>query len=116
MFPLYVTVTIVAAAATGYAVLMDARRPDWLLSNMARLGIPQSQLAALGGIKALGALGLLVGVAVPVIGAAAAIGLVLFFVGAIARVLDRRYYAHLPYPITYLLLAAASLLLRVAAW
>ena len=42
-----------------------------------------------------------------------AIGLVLFFVGAIAVVIRARWYSHLRWPVTYLLLAVASLALRL---
>jgi DoxX-like protein len=65
-------------------------------------------------LKAAGALGLLVGIRVPLIGTAAAVVLVLFFVGAIAVVISVRWYSHLPWPATYLLLAIGSLALRLA--
>ncbi|PYK10075.1 MAG: hypothetical protein DME65_10740, partial [Verrucomicrobia bacterium] len=57
---------------------------------------------------------LVIGIAVPLIGVAAAIGLMLFFVGAIAVVMRARWYSHLPWPTTYLLLAIGSLALRLA--
>ena len=51
--------------------------------NMARTGVPESWMTMLGILKAAGALGLLAGFVVPPIGIAAAVGLILFFVGAI---------------------------------
>ena len=45
---------------------------------MARADVPDSWMTTLGILKTAGAIGLLVGIRVPVIGIAAAIGLVLF--------------------------------------
>jgi len=56
----------------------------------------------------------MVGIWVPLIGIAAALGLGLFFIGAIVVVMRARWYSHLPWPATYLLLAAGSLALRIA--
>lgn len=114
MFATYVVVTVAAAAANGYAASVDLRRVDWVMANMARNGVPPSWAFPLGAAKALGAAGLVVGVAVPLIGVAAAVGLVLFFLGAVLTVLRAGWYAHLPEPATFLLLAAASLALRLA--
>jgi hypothetical protein len=83
MFTAYVVVTLLAAAATAFAATADFLRPQWVLANMTRAGVPQSRLFSLGALKAAGALGLLVGLGVPLLGVAAAVGLVLFFVGAI---------------------------------
>jgi hypothetical protein len=74
MFVAYVVVTIVTAAANIYAATADFTRPAWLLHNMSKLGVPESRLPTLGMLKAAGAVGLLIGLAVPSIGAAAAIG------------------------------------------
>src|SRR5207248_2405246 len=115
MFIIYIIATIVTAAANTYAAIVDFRRPQWILDNIAKWGGSHSWLFTLGALKAAGALGLLVGIGVPLIGVAAAIGLVLFFVGAIAVVIRARWYSHLPWPSTYLLLAVGSLVLRLAA-
>ena len=113
MFTAYVIGSIFTAAANSYAAIVDFRRPDWVVDNITRWGGSQSWLIPLGTLKAAGALGLLVGIGVPPIGVAAAIGLVLFFVGAIAVVIRARWYSHLPWPSTYLLLAVGSLALRL---
>ncbi len=62
MFAAYIIVTVVAAAANIYAATNDFTRPEWLLANMAKLGVPESSLTTLGVLKAAGALGLLVGI------------------------------------------------------
>jgi hypothetical protein len=114
MFTIYITVTIFTAIANAYAAIVDFRRPQWVLDTITSWGGSYSWLFPLGALKAAGALGLLVGIVVPLIGIAAAIGLVLFFVGAIAVVMRARWYSHLAWPSTYLLLSIGSLALRLA--
>lgn len=109
----YLIITIVAAIANLYAASADFTRPEWILSNMSRLGIPARWLPSLGWLKGLGAIGLLAGIAVPTIGVAAAAGLVLFFAGATIMAMRARWYAHLPYPLVWMLVAVASLALRM---
>jgi len=83
MFTAYIIVTAVAAGANIYAAANDFIRPKWLLGNMSKLGVPGSSLPIMGVLKAAGALGLLIGIGVPLIGIAAAGGLTLFFIGAV---------------------------------
>jgi hypothetical protein len=92
MFIAYIIVTLLTVGANIYAAAVDFRRPQWILDNISRWGGWHSWLSKLGALKAGGALGLLVGIAVPVIGVAAAVGLVLFFVGAIAVVIRARCF------------------------
>jgi DoxX-like family len=67
----------------------------------------------LGALEFAGAVGLLAGIAVPLLGAAAAIGLILYFVCAIFAHLRIGWYATLPFPAMLLSLAVAALVLRV---
>ncbi len=110
MFAAYIIVTVVAAAANIYAATNDFTRPEWLLANMAKLGVPESSLTTLGVLKAAGALGLLVGISMPLI--AAAVGLTLFFVGAVITHVRARDYSF-GVPVMFLLVALAVLVLRV---
>ena len=111
----YVLVTIVAIAATTFVAIADLVRAEFVLANSARVGVPESWLTTLGLLKAAGAAGLLLGLlGVPLVGPAAAIGLILFFVGAIVTHLRAHNYA-LHFPTGYLLLAASSLLLNLTA-
>jgi hypothetical protein len=115
MFTAYVIVTILAAAANTYAATNDFMRAEMVLASMNRLGVPESQLFLLGALKAAGAAGLLVGIGVPAIGLAAAVGLVLFFVGAIVTAVRAHWYTHVPQPAAFLMLAAGSLVLGLAS-
>jgi DoxX-like family len=111
----YLTVTIMAAAANFYAAYNDFRRFEMILANMKRLGVSERWLTTLGVLKLLGAIGLLVGIGMPSVGVAAAIGLTLFFIAAILFTLRSGWYAHLIYPAIWLMLAVGSLGLRLAA-
>ena len=113
MLTAYIVVSLFTASANTYAAIVDFRRPQWVVDNITKWGGSHSWLFPLGALKGAGALGLLVGIGVPLIGIAAAVGLVLFFVGAITVVIRARWYSHLRWPVTYLLLAVASLVLRL---
>jgi len=111
----YVIVTLVAAALSGYAAYVDFVRVEWVLANMTRYGIPHSWLYSLGALKAAGAVGLLIGIGVPLIGVLASLGLVVYFIGAIFTVVRAHLYSHLMYPTPFLLFAMASLVLRITS-
>lgn len=113
MFTAYLIVTLLAAAANIFSAALDFIRFKPILINMARVGVPASWLTMLGILKAAGAIGLLIGIGVPLIGTAAAIGLVLFFVGAIATHLRARDYSF-GLAVVFLLLAVVALVLRLA--
>jgi hypothetical protein len=115
MFTAYLIVTVLAAAMNAYAAYVDFTGAEWVLDNMAKYGVPRSWLFLFGVLKGAGALGLLVGIGVPVIGAAAAIGLVAYFIGAIVTVVRARWYSHIGYPVAFLLPPAASLLLLLVS-
>jgi hypothetical protein len=117
MFTVYVVVAALTATANIWISVYDFLRADWVLANMSSLGIPQSWLLPLGALKTIGAVGLLAGIGVPLIGVAAATGLTLFFVGVMIS--HARAHATAPtyaYPAMFLLLALASLGLRFATW
>src|SRR6202171_4436680 len=112
MFTAYIVVTVLAAAANAFSAGCDFVRYKQVSIAMAKAGVPDSWMTTLGILKAAGAVGLLVGIGVPLIGTAAAIGLVLFFVGAIITHLRGHDYSLGP-AIMFLLLAVAALALRL---
>jgi hypothetical protein len=114
MFSAYVVVTVLAAAANIFSATCDFVRYKQVAIAMAKAGVPDSWMTTLGMLKAAGALGLLVGMGVPMIGTAAAVGLILFFVGAIITHLRARDYSF-GLAIVFLLLAVAALVLRLDA-
>jgi hypothetical protein len=112
MFAAYIVITVLAAAANAFSATLDFIRFKQILTNMARVGVSESWITVLGILKGAAALGLLVGIVVPLIGIAAAGGLVLFFVGAIVTHLRAGEYSF-GLAIVFLLLAVASLVLRM---
>lgn len=113
MFTFYLVVAVCVAGMNLYAATNDFKRPEWMLAMMARMKVPEHWLLTLGILKFAGAVGILVGIRVPLIGVASAAGLVLYFIGAIATAFRARYYAHLPYPTVWLILAGGALALRL---
>jgi type III secretory pathway component EscS len=114
MFTAYLIVTVLAAAANIFSATLDFIRYKQILLNMSKVGVPESWINMLGILKAAGALGLLVGIGVPLIGIAAAVGLVVFFVGAIFTHLRARDFSF-GLAVVFLLLAVAALVLRLTA-
>jgi hypothetical protein len=115
MLTAYVVVTVAVIVANAGAAIADFARAKVVLANSAEIGVPQSWLPSLATLKAAGAVGLLLGLlGVRFIGIAAAIGLVLFFVGAVAAHVRARVYHNITFPGGYLVLAIASLVLSVA--
>jgi hypothetical protein len=106
-------VTVAAIAANGGIAVADLARAPFVRANSEAVRVPASWLTPLGLCKGAGALGLALGLAgVPRVGQAAAGGLVLFFVGAVGthlRVGDR----NLAFPVGFLLLAVAALVVAV---
>ena len=112
MFIAYVVVTLLAAAANIFSATLDFIRYKQVLINMANAGVSESWITPLGILKAAGAIGLLVGIGMPLIGTAAAIGLILFFAGAIIIHLRARDYSF-GLAVVFLLLAVAALVLKL---
>jgi hypothetical protein len=83
MFTTYAVVTALCATALTFSATLDFIRYDEVLTKMEQAGVPFSWLNLIGAAKAAGALGVVIGIAVPWIGTAAATGVVLFFVCAI---------------------------------
>jgi hypothetical protein len=112
MHTVYWVVSVATVMATLAVSAADFARLKWVLANMTEVGVPLSWLPALATLKAAGAGGLLIGLlGVPVIGMAAAVGLVLFFLGAVVAHVRARVFYNIAFPVTYLLLAIASLVL-----
>ena len=109
-----VVVTIVAALWVGFSAFSLLRRAAWVVEPLTEYGVPRSWWPRLGVAKAAGAAGLLVGLAVPVVGVLAAVGLVLYFTGAVITVLRARAYGHVVFPTLYLAPVVAALALGLA--
>jgi hypothetical protein len=114
----YLAVTGVAVAANAFSGIAALLHFKPILPGMARAGVPESWLTfPIGTLKAAGAIGLLLSlIGVPLIGTAAAIGLVLFFVCALyTHVRANDYSPQFGLAIGFLLLAVASLVLGLTS-
>lgn len=111
----YTIVTIIAAAWVAFSAASVYLKAKWVVEPITEYGVPQSWWFWLGTAKAAGAIGLVVGLFVPFIGVAAAIGLILYFIGAVITVIRARAYSHLPFPLLYLAPVVAALALGAAA-
>ncbi|OQD53597.1 hypothetical protein BM536_025115 [Streptomyces phaeoluteigriseus] len=107
----YVVVTVLGAVLAGFSAASLLLGAEWTVKPLTDYGVPRSWWPWLGAAKAAGAAGLLVGLLVPVIGAPAAAGLVLYFLGAVVTVLRARWFSHVAFPLVYAAPSAASLVL-----
>jgi len=117
MFIAFLVVTLLAIAANTFSGVAALVHFKPIIPGMVRAGVPESWLTfPIGTLKTAGAVGLLLGlIGVPLIGTAAAIGLVLFFVCAVyTHVRARDYSPQFGLAIGFLSLAVATLVLGLA--
>ena len=109
----YVAITILAALANGYAASLDFAGAESVKLVADRVQVAHRWMVPLGLCLAAGAAGLLLGLALPVLGTAAAAGLVLYFICALCahiRVRD----CHIGGAVSFLILAVAALATNLA--
>jgi hypothetical protein len=110
----YVVIAVTTAVVTAGIAVADFIPAGFVLANSAEVGVPRSWLPALGAAKLAGAIGLVVGVlGLRALGIAAAAGLVLFFVGAVATHLRAHVLYNIAFPGAYLCLSAATLAMMI---
>jgi hypothetical protein len=108
MFVAFVVVTGVTILATAYVAFADLAHLRFVHKNMAEGGVPQSWLPVLATLKAAGAAGLCLGLLnVPLIGTAAATGVVIFFIGALVEHVRAHVFYNIAVPGKYLALAGS---------
>ncbi|TDD64044.1 DoxX family protein [Actinomadura rubrisoli] len=105
-----IAVTLATAAWVGFSGFSLLRRADFVVQPLIAYGVPRTWWTWLAVAKATGAIGLLVGLAIPAVGIAAAVGLVAYFAGAIVTVLHARSFKTLPFPVLYLAPVVATLI------
>jgi SNF family Na+-dependent transporter len=109
----YLAITILAALANSYAACLNFVGAESVKVVADRVQVSRGWMVPFGTLLAAGAVGLLTGLAVPALGTAAGIGLVLYFVCAVTahlRARDRQIGG----AVFFLLLAAAALTTGVA--
>lgn len=113
MLAAYVAVTVLAAVANGSAALANFVGHEYATGQADKLRVPRWWQLPLGSLLALGALGLVAGFAVPILGTLAAGGLVLYFVAAFGAHLRVRDFQLGPWT-AFFSLAVAALAVNLA--
>ncbi|WP_405708193.1 MULTISPECIES: DoxX family protein [unclassified Streptomyces] len=114
MFIGYAVVAALLALGLSASAFMTFTRNPQVAGSTTKLGVPDSWLPWLATAKTAGVLGLLAGLVVPPLGMAAAVGLVLYFVGAVIAHLRAKDYAVAPV-VVLTLLSVVALVLRIAS-
>jgi hypothetical protein len=108
MHATYIAITILAALANSYAASLNFAGAESVKAVADHVRVSQKWMIPFGILLASGALGLLLGFAFPLLGTAAAIGLVVYFICAVsahARVGD----PHVAGAVIFLVLAVGAL-------
>ncbi|WP_374774646.1 DoxX family protein [Streptomyces sp. NBC_01310] len=106
-----VVFALIGAFMVGFSAASVFFKAKWVVEPMVEYGVPRAWWNWLGLAKAAGAAGLVAGVFVPAIGVAAAIGIALYFTGAVITVLRAKSYAHVAFPVIYAAPAVVALAL-----
>jgi hypothetical protein len=113
MFVVTIIVSVLLAlAAIGSAIGKLTKQPK-VVEMLNSLGVPPAWLPGLAAAELAGGVGLLVGLGVAGIGIAAAIGLIAYFIGAVATHVRAKDRALVP-PAALAVLAVVALIFRIA--
>ncbi|WP_030714940.1 DoxX family protein [Streptomyces sp. NRRL F-2580] len=113
--PITVVVTLLTALWVGFSGLSLMRRAQFVVEPLVQYEVPPSWWTPLALAKLAGAAGLMIGLAVPVVGVLAGTGLVLYFLGAVITVLRARSYKTVAFPLLYLAPVTVTLALGLTA-
>jgi hypothetical protein len=114
MFLATVVVSTALAAALAFAAIRKLSHRPEVVETYVRAGVPEDRLDYLAAILLAGAAGLILGLVWAPIGVAAAIGVVCYFLVAIAAHVRSDDAVHAHTPIVLELMAVAALVLRLA--
>ncbi|MET7862753.1 DoxX family protein [Micromonospora taraxaci] len=104
-----VVATILCALANAIEVTAKVIRADFVMRNCAEVGLSARWIPYLAVVEGAGVVGLVLGfLGVHPVGLAAAVGLVLFFVGAILAHARARVFHNIAFPAVFLVLAVAA--------
>ncbi|WP_328388498.1 DoxX family protein [Nocardia sp. NBC_00416] len=110
----YYVVGVLTALWVGFSGYSLFTKQQFVVEPLEKYGVPRSWWNWLASAKTAGALGLLAGFALPPVGIAAAIGLIVYFLGATATALRARSYDTAVFPLLYLAPVVATLALHLA--
>ncbi|WP_046775523.1 DoxX family protein [Streptomyces yangpuensis] len=114
MFIAYAVVGGLLALVLAASATFTLQRNDQIVASMRKVQVPDSWLPRLATLKAAGAIGLVAGLWITPLGVAAAVGVTLYFAGAVISHLRVKDYELAP-AAALTLVAAAALTLRALA-
>ncbi|GAA0598625.1 DoxX family protein [Actinomadura livida] len=101
--------TVGCVLANSFEVVAKAAQAQFVLQNSAEVGVARKWIPHLAVLEGAGAAGLVLGLlGLPLLGLAAAAGLVLFFAGAVIAHVRARVFHNLAFPLAFLALAVAA--------
>lgn len=111
MFFAYLLIALVLAVALVASASAKLAMVDQVIAPITSIGVPPTSLRYLAALEILGAIGLIIGLVVPAIGIAAAVGIIAYFVGAVVAHL-RAGDSNIAAPAFLAFMAVGALLLR----
>jgi hypothetical protein len=114
MFIAYVVLAVALSLLLVSSASSDITRDPKVTTQLKAVGVPDSWFLPLGLVKIAGALGLLAGIVYRPLGIAAAIGVVLYFLGAVITHLRAGDMKGAGTPTVIMLVAVAPLVLGFA--
>jgi hypothetical protein len=115
MFAAAAVVSSLLAAILAFSAIRKLSHQPQVVATYTRVGVPEDKLDYLALILLAGAAGLVVGLFWGPLGVAAAVGLVVYFLLAIAAHIRADDAAHLPTPVVIELMAVVALALRAGS-
>ncbi|MER5862030.1 DoxX family protein [Kitasatospora sp. NPDC002040] len=115
MFIAYVVIAVLLSLVLLFSAYSKLTRESSVTESMAKLAVPLGLLPFLATCEIAGALGLLAGIWVTPLAVAAAVGVVLYFVGAVGAHLRKADLKGTPPAAVLLVVSAAVLVLGIAA-
>lgn len=104
------TLTGACIVANAFIVAADLARARFVLANSAEVGLRAEALPYLAVLKGAGAVGLAVGLmGITPLGLATAVGLVLFYMGAVGAHIRASVFHNIAFPLLFLALALSAL-------
>jgi hypothetical protein len=110
---MHTVVSSVLALMLVLSAVLKLSHRDAVLANYRRVGVAENRINALAVVLLAGAVGLVAGLWLAPVGVAAAIGLVCYFLLAVAVHVRAKDYKNLPAPLVYLALATVALVLHL---
>ncbi|MDJ0397492.1 DoxX family protein [Rhodococcus rhodochrous] len=101
--------TVACVVANTFVVAADLGRARFVLANSAEVGLRPETLPYLAVLKGAGVIGLMVGLAgIPLLGLAASVGLVLFYLCAVGAHIRTSVFHNIVFPVFFLTLALSA--------